>query len=538
MYLNISDPAVYHAALYIRLSTEDEKEGTSQSITNQTSLLKEFTEQHCLSVYDIYVDDGFSGTSFDRPDFNRMIRDIEDGKINMVITKDLSRLGRDYIMTGHYMERYFPEHNVRYISLLDGIDTGVASANNEITPFRAVMNDMYAKDISKKTKSVMRNKQEQGLYVGSKPPYGYKFHPDIKNKIIVDEEAAAIVRRLFAMAMSGMSSQKIADTLNEEHIPTPATYAGLPVGRPGPDSGLWQGSSITKMLKNEVYIGNMVSRRTEKISYKTKKRLTNSPEKWLIVKNTHEPIVDEDTFQAVASILNNRKSIRRTKYHSLLDGMIYCHECGAPLAIINIRDKGGNDRLFFSCQTYVRSPKSHLCTCHCIKVQTVTEAVLKRVHEECSKYLKSEDLRPIAQQTIANAPRQDSIGSEIQDLESQIRLLSANMDQVYSDKLDGLLVLEDFQRIYENLKAKRAQLNQELETLQQQKGIPFDAGTDLLTRVEKSIEEFTCSRELLAYVIDRIELNEDKQLFIKFRCKNPGASDCRQELSDQSDSMY
>ena len=190
MFLEISDPMAYHVAKYIRLSKEDESEGPSQSVTNQNSLLDEFVKQHRLSVYDTYIDDGYSGTTFDRPAFQRMIADIEAKKVNMVITKDLSRLGRDYIMTGHYMERYFPEKRVRYISLLDGIDTGVESTANDITPFRAIMNDMYAKDISKKIKSVKRDKQRKGQFIGGKPMYGYKMHPTEKNKIVVDEEVA------------------------------------------------------------------------------------------------------------------------------------------------------------------------------------------------------------------------------------------------------------------------------------------------------------------------------------------------------------
>ena len=258
MYLEISNPMDYHVALYIRLSKEDETEGPSQSVTNQKSLLKEFVQQHHLSVYDIYVDDGWSGTNFERPDFQRMIKDIEAKKVNMVITKDLSRLGRDYIMTGHYMERYFPEHRVRYISLLDGIDTGVDSTANDITPFRAIMNDMYAKDISKKIKSVKRDKQRKGQFIGGKPMYGYKMHPTEKNKIVVDEKVAPIVRRIFMMALSGMSCRKIAATLNDEKIPTPATYCGWKVGNPGPYTGLWSSERISEMLKNETYIGNMV----------------------------------------------------------------------------------------------------------------------------------------------------------------------------------------------------------------------------------------------------------------------------------------
>ena len=236
MYLEISNPMDYHVALYIRLSKEDENEGPSQSVQNQESLLREFVQQHRLSVFDTYVDDGWSGTSFDRPAFQRMITDIEEKKVNMVITKDLSRLGRDYILTGHYMERYFPEHRVRYISLLDGIDTGVDSTANDITPFRAIMNDMYAKDISKKIKSVKRDKQRKGQFIGGKPVYGYKMHPTEKNKIVIDEEVAPVVRRIFALALSGMSCRKIATMLNEEGVPTPATYCGWRVAGISPPS--------------------------------------------------------------------------------------------------------------------------------------------------------------------------------------------------------------------------------------------------------------------------------------------------------------
>ena len=297
MYLEISNPMDYHVALYIRLSKEDENEGPSQSVQNQESLLREFVQQHRLSVFDTYVDDGWSGTSFDRPSFQRMIGDIETKKVNMVITKDLSRLGRDYIMTGHYMERYFPEHRVRYISLLDGIDTGVDSTANDITPFRAIMNDMYAKDISKKIKSVKRDKQRKGQFIGGKPVYGYKMHPTEKNKIVIDEEVAPVVRRIFALALSGMSCRKIATTLNEEGVPTPATYCGWKVGNPGPYTGLWSSERISEMLRNETYIGNMVQGRMVKISYKSKKCLRQSPENWVVVEGTHESIIDPETLQ-------------------------------------------------------------------------------------------------------------------------------------------------------------------------------------------------------------------------------------------------
>ena len=328
MYLEISNPMDYHAALYIRLSKEDESEGPSESVNNQQSLLNEFVQQHRLSVYDTYIDDGWSGTNFDRPNFQRMIADIEARKVNMVITKDLSRLGRDYILTGHYMERYFPEHRVRYISLLDGIDTGVDSTANDITPFRAIMNDMYAKDISKKISSVKHDKQRKGLFIGGKPVFGYKMHPTEKNKIVIDEDAAPMVRRIFGMALEGISCRQIAARLNAEGIPTPATYAGLTVANPGPYTGLWSSERISDMLQNETYVGSMVQGRTRKINYKSKKCIKQDRRDWVVVEGTHEPIIDRETFDKVRALVDSRRHTRSRTYDFLLKGLIFCHECG------------------------------------------------------------------------------------------------------------------------------------------------------------------------------------------------------------------
>jgi len=519
MYLEISDPMAYHVALYIRLSKEDETEGPSQSVTNQKSLLEEFVKQHRLSVYDIYIDDGFSGTSYDRPDFQRMIADIEAKKVNMVITKDLSRLGRDYIMTGHYMERYFPEKRVRYISLLDGIDTGIESSANDITPFRAIMNDMYAKDISKKIKSVKRDKQRKGQFIGGKPMYGYKMHPTEKNKIVIDEEVAPIVRRIFAMALDGMSCRKIAATLNEEGIPTPATYANLPVGNPGPYTGLWSSERISDMLQNETYIGNMVQGRMVKVNYKSKKCLRQPREKWVIVENTHEPLVDRETFQKVRLLVESRKHTRSRTYDFLLKGLIFCHECGYPLATLNRKNAAGEERLFFVCRTYQRFTKAGVCTCHSIKEQTVTEAVLAKVREVCQAYLNADELLQMAQKSVEAARAADSTEAEIQSLRGKIDTMTVNLDRMYMDKLSGILGEDDFQRIYLKVKADRSKLEGQLKELEKKKESPAKAEDEAKALVQRFLDSACASRELLVSLIERIELSEDKQLYIKFRFK-------------------
>ena len=517
MYLEISNPMDYHAALYIRLSKEDESEGPSQSVQNQESLLREFVQQHRLSVYDTYVDDGWSGTNFDRPAFQRMIADIEAKKVNMVITKDLSRLGRDYIMTGHYMERYFPEHRVRYISLLDGIDTGVDSTANDITPFRAIMNDMYAKDISKKIKSVKRDKQRKGQFIGGKPVYGYKMHPTEKNKIVIDEEVAPVVQRIFALALSGMSCRNIAALLNQEGVPTPATYANLPVARPGPYTGLWSSERISDMLQNETYIGNMVQGRSVKISYKSKKCLKQDPANWVVVEGTHEPLVDGDTFQKVRMLVNSRKHTRSRTYDFLLKGLIFCHECGYPLAVLNRKNAKGEDVLYFVCRTYQRFTKAGVCTCHSIKEKTVTDAVIAKVREVCQVYLNPDDLLPAAQEAVENARKQSSLETELQALQSKIDSLTANLDRMYTDRLSGLLPEADFQRIFSRIKLEREQLEVKRQELELRQKSPVRSEDRARELVQRFIETAGESRELLVSLIERVELTEDKEIIIKFR---------------------
>ena len=517
MYLEISNPMDYHVALYIRLSKEDESEGPSQSVQNQESLLREFVQQHRLSVYDTYIDDGWSGTSFDRPAFQRMIADIEAKKVNMVITKDLSRLGRDYILTGHYMERYFPEHLVRYISLLDGIDTGVDSTANDITPFRAIMNDMYAKDISKKIKSVKRDKQRKGQFIGGKPVYGYKMHPTEKNKIIIDEEVAPIVRRIFALALSGMSCRNIAALLNQEGVPTPATYAGLPVARPGPYTGLWSSERISDMLQNETYIGNMVQGRSVKISYKSKKCLKQDPANWVVVEGTHEPLVDRETFQKVRMLVNSRKHPRSRTYNFLLKGLIFCHECGYPLAVLNRKNAKGEDVLYFVCRTYQRFTKAGVCTCHSIKEKTVTDAVIAKVREVCQAYLNPDELLPVAQEAVENARKQSSLELELQALQSKIDSLTANLDRMYTDRLSGLLPEADFQRIFGRIKLERGQLEEKRKELELRQKNPVRSEDRARELVQRFIETAGESRELLVSLIERVELTEDKKILIKFR---------------------
>jgi len=383
------------------------------------------------------------------------------------------------------------------------------------------MNDMYAKDISKKIKSVKRDKQRKGLFIGGKPLFGYKKHPSEKNKIVIDENAAPIVRRIFNMALEGMSCHQIAQRLNEEKVPTPAAYAGLKTGRSGPYAGLWSGERISDMLQNEIYIGNMVQGRSVKISYKSKKSVRQARENWVVVEGTHEPIIDKDTFYKVQSLLNSRRRTRLRTYDFPLKGLIYCHECGYPLGVINRKTANGEDCLYFVCRTYQRFTKSRVCTCHSIKEKTVTEAVLGKVREICEGFLDPGELCKTAERAILEARKDARHEGGARELREKIENLSAQLDKIYLDKLSGVLDERDFERIYPRVKAERAELERRLLELESAAANEIPPDNRAMELAQGFIEGAFASREVLVSLIERVELTEDKEVIIRFRFSRP-----------------
>ena len=278
----------YKAALYMRLSKEDGKT-ESRSIGSQRALLFDFCERKGFEIFDEYVDEGFSGTNFERPGFIRMIEDIEKGKVNLVIIKDLSRLGRDYIMTGKYTEIYFPAKGIRCISVSDGYDS--EKNMSDIIPFRNILNEMYARDTSRKIKSAFFARMRKGDFVGAFAPFGYKRLENDRHKLIIDEPAAKTVRRIFYERAAGKSPKEIAKILDDEKIKTPLEYR-----KKVPKTLFWSSTTVKKILKNRMYIGDMVQGKTEKISFRSKKSKNNPMEEWIVVEGTHEPIIDREMF--------------------------------------------------------------------------------------------------------------------------------------------------------------------------------------------------------------------------------------------------
>ena len=468
MYLEISNPMDYHAALYIRLSKEDESEGPSQSVQNQESLLREFVQQHRLSVYDTYIDDGWSGTNFDRPAFQRMIADIEAKKVNMVITKDLSRLGRDYILTGHYMERYFPEHRVRYISLLDGIDTGVDSTANDITPFRAIMNDMYAKDISKKIKSVKRDKQRKGQFIGGKPVYGYLMDED--ENYIVDEETAPVVQQIYQLCLAGNGPTKIARMLTEQQIPTPGTLEYRRTGstrryHPGYECK-WATNTVVHILENREYTGCLVNFKTEKPSYKVKHSVENPVEKQAIFENHHEPIIDRETWERVQELRKQRKRPNRYDEVGLFSGMLFCADCGHVMYQQRYQNKNRKQDCYI-CGSYKKRTRD--CTAHFIRTDLLTAGVLsnlRQVTEYAAKH-ESRFVKLLIQQNEIGGKRKTAAATkQLEQAQERIAEVSRIIKRLYEDNVNGKISDERFMELSADYEQEQRELKDRAAALQ------------------------------------------------------------------------
>lgn len=335
----MQDNTNYIAGLYLRLSKDDEQQGESISIGTQRAILMDYCAKHGYTVFRTYVDDGYSGLNFNRPDFQNLLDDIERGAINMVITKDLSRLGRDYIMTGYYSEIFFPGCGVRYIALADDFDS--LKGGNEIAPFKNILNDMYARDISKKIRNAKRQRAKQGLFMSSQAPYGYRKHPNNRNQLIIDPEAAEVVRLIFSLAAQGLGNVAIGNELSARQIVTPSVYkfrngdkrfARFPSVKNG-DFFAWCPATIGQILHDRVYIGELINLKTEVQNYKTKKKVPVPEERRIITPNAHEAIVTPEQFEAARLGRLGHKCTANTRRFNLFRGKLFCECCGHPLAI-------------------------------------------------------------------------------------------------------------------------------------------------------------------------------------------------------------
>ena len=319
-------------AIYCRLSRDDELAGESNSISNQKSIISKFCKDNGLKNLQYFVDDGYSGTNFNRPAWTELLDKIENGEVGTLVVKDMSRLGRDYLKVGFYTEVLFVEKGVRFIAINNGIDS-VNQIDSDFTPFLNIINEWYAKDTSKKIRAVVKAKGEAGEYLCTNPPYGYLKDSDNKKQWIVDAEAAAVVKDIFGLCVAGNGPTQIARILQERKIPTPTVHAqslGIATRNPMPtDPYHWVGDSVAYILEQPVYLGQTVNFKTHKQSYKTKKTIDNSKEKWRIFPNTHEAIVDVDTFNHVQELRKNKRRPTRTGRTNMFSGIVRCADCKA-----------------------------------------------------------------------------------------------------------------------------------------------------------------------------------------------------------------
>lgn len=514
--------SIYSAALYIRLSREDGDNMESESIKNQRDLLNAFLKQtkENLIFVEEYVDDGFTGSNFDRPAWKRLIDDINSKKINTIITKDLSRMGRDYIRMGEYIERIFPEQGIRYIAINDDIDTLYETPGLEFLQFKLMFNDYYLKDTSKKIKKILRAKKEKGEFLGWKAVYGYKKDPSDKHKIIVDKEVRWIIERMFKLAIEGKSPIQIANIFSDEHIPTPSCYAKLNRGIKGLSYQLWCPRTVEEMLTNETYIGNLTQGRRKKINYKSKKEIRTPREEWIITKNTHEAIIDKNVFYTVNDLLKKSKN-KRNNNKTLLSGFMFCHECGHKIGINKSSD---GKRKYCCCTYYVTHSKYGLCTPHCFNYEKLETAILEEIKKMCKKYVDSSSFKD----KVVDAKKKNDIRfkmeKELDILDKKINNNLSYIDKIYEDKLKENISIEMFNRLTLKYKDEINLWKKRKEKIKLELNNILDKDTkDENEEIIKKINEYLTfskpNKNLLVNLIDKILLSEDKTVEIHYKFK-------------------
>lgn len=510
----------YNVGIYCRLSRDDHNGNLeSMSISNQRQVLMDYVREKGWTLKDCYVDDGFSGTNFDRPDFKRMIRDVECGRIDCIITKDLSRLGRNYVQTGYYTDEYFIENDIRFIAVNDGIDT--MKDNNDIAAFHHVLNEFYPKQVSKKVRQVKKKSAEQGKFMGSQAPYGYVKSPEDKHILIVDEEAAAIVQRLFFEFAGGDTARQIANRLNTEHIDTPRFYHYAKSGRPNPlsdEKNVWGSTTIMQLLRNQVYIGNMVQGKREVISFKTKKRRCVDPSDWIVVENTHTAIIDRSIWDKVQNRLLQNGQTRRTKEKAvgLFSGIVKCADCGSPLAYMR-RKYVSYEKGVYRCSRY-NNNGGKACSTHNIDEETLSEFILNDIRTHA--HLALEDKEMIAGQLVRalrknNSKEINAINKKIGECEKRVNIIGQTIKNLYEDKCMGKLPENTFYDLLGKYNQEQADIEIRLPELRTELAKVQENTNDIDEWVD-TISQYAdlqiLTRNIVFNLIDNITVSERKKI--------------------------
>lgn len=516
----------YNAGIYIRLSQEDKNkkyESDSESIINQKEILKDYCLKNGFNLIDEYVDDGYSGTNFDRPGFIRLIEDIKNKKINLVVVKDLSRLGRDHVMTGYYIETYFPENKIRFISIVENYDSMKNQASNDSSTFIIACNDYYSKQNSLKIRNVLDSKRRDGKFIGSKPCYGYMRDPKDKGHLIIDPNTAQYVKLIFELRSNDIGISEIATRLTKLRAPTPSSYKNKIISTITKEEYVWSIHSVKKILENRMYTGDMVQHTQTKISYKSKKKIKLDQSLWVIVENTHEPLVDKEIFRIINKKRDNhnRKVEVKTKRPiRLLEGLIYCKECGNRLSVIYRKN---HNYWTINCNRYARDPIREKCKTHFFPYDNFEEEVLEQLKILLSNLFKELNVKELNAEIINGTNLGTKSFDEIKkSIEKDILKLSSNIQTAYQDRIDGNISLESYKMIVSPYEQKKRILKDKLEEIELEI-LKRKNGANKIPNYTKKIKELLNiekpNRDLLFTIIDRIEADEYRNVTIKFKYK-------------------
>ncbi len=444
-----------NGSIYMRLSKEDGDKLESESITNQRKLLIRYAEDIGIQIKKEYIDDGYSGTNFDRPAFKEMIEDVRNGRIDTIIVKDLSRFARESVFASEYIEKIFPEYNIRFIAVLDNVDTYLEKLANELVEFKLYNNQKFAKDVSEKMKKSKRANMEKGLYMGTYAPYGYVKDTNNKGKLLVDKDSSKIVKKIYNMYLNGKSSTAIAKYLTNKKVKTPAEYYNIIQYKKTNMYNVWKGCQIIRILKNQVYIGSVVRNVVNKISYKSKlKKATNSDE-WIVTENMHEPIIDKETFYKVQEIIKSKNGKHnKLKYNFLLRPYLSCAKCGRKLNFSIKSEK----------QVEISCPKSKINCCDKFyyNYYKLEKVIIDNIIEHYNNMFNISDAE---NDILLKRKEYNIIGIEekIKKLNYTYNRINDTIDSIYIDKLDMKITDEEYVLKTEELKLKREKIKNEIK---------------------------------------------------------------------------
>lgn len=460
----------YKAALYCRLSVDDGNFGGSVSIETQKILLEQYCKDHKITDYKFYCDDGCSGTNFDRPSFKKMLSDIDEGKINLVIVKDLSRFGRNYVEAGMYVQR-FTDSNIRFIAADDNYDS-LVNSDDLLFPIKNEVNEMYARDVSKKTKAAKKAKARDGQFIGSKAPFGYKIDPNDRHHLIVDEPAAQVVKRIFRLASEGVGYNKMAKIFREEKVLTPIAYFNLN----NPDyfkSDYWRKefdwhvTSIRAILNNEVYLGKLVYGKQRNKSMKSKEKVRNPKEDWIVVENCHEPIITQELWDTVHKILNAKHRPAKAGEVQMFAGLLYCSDCGHCLTYSQKQRKDGSYHGAYSCWMYKTHGKEY-CASHYITFDTIYELVLIDIQRNLFQYRKNTDKFKsiLSRKYQSDSQKQaEQITLEYEQKQKRCEELDKIISRLYEDNVLGRIGDERYESMSQSYELEQVEIKKALPIL-------------------------------------------------------------------------